>query len=223
MTWHVFEKSIIPKWLKERGYTIPAGDSVDFYGCVFDSESETSIHFKHDDGVWYQRGEPSGLIEMSFMADFGINPSRFIGMNYADCEKYAVSRCDSVDADYVYYVDAGDTEGIVAAMHHALYVRADLDKCRVQEIAPEYVIPEICTISLSDAFRAALGTLSQPPETSVNQVLKLKNQAGMTIKDFATYFGIEYRTVQNWIGNVNRYPEWAMPLFRLKLLSDGRI
>ena len=45
----------------------------------------------------------------------------------------------------------------------------------------------------------------------------------MTQKKFAEYFGIPYRTVQNWENEVNRCPAYLLDLMRYKLETEGLI
>lgn len=229
--WHVFEKPSIPRYLKKNGYVLEVGANIDFYGPVFDSESEHFMYFKHDDGKWYQYGQPSDLIGLSFMDNFGIDHERFIGMDYTNYNNFAISHHndiannpDFINPDsYIYYVDAFDFTGPIAAMNHAIYVHAELSKCHIKKIGIGFVITDNHTIPLNDAINEVVKILSLPLENPINQITKLKNQACLSIKGFAEYFGIEYRTVQNWVGNVNKYPKWAPPLFQLKLLTDGKI
>lgn len=49
---------------------------------------------------------------------------------------------------------------------------------------------------------------------------ELRKQSGMTQKQFADYFGIPHRTIQNWEGNVNKCPEYLMKLMQYKLEKE---
>ena len=46
---------------------------------------------------------------------------------------------------------------------------------------------------------------------------ELREQSGMNMKRFAEYFGIPYRTVQNWEAGVNKCPEYLLELIKFKL------
>ena len=45
----------------------------------------------------------------------------------------------------------------------------------------------------------------------------LREQSGMNKKRFAEYFGIPYRTVQNWEAGVNKCPDYLLNLLEYKL------
>lgn len=47
--------------------------------------------------------------------------------------------------------------------------------------------------------------------------------SGMSIKAFSEYFGIPYRTVQNWLGSVRQCPGYLVDLMRYKLSAEGII
>lgn len=46
---------------------------------------------------------------------------------------------------------------------------------------------------------------------------ELREQSGMNMKRFAEYFGIPYRTVQNWEAGVNKCPEYLLKLMKFRL------
>lgn len=51
-------------------------------------------------------------------------------------------------------------------------------------------------------------------------IKELRKQTGMTQKQFADYFGIPYRTIQNWEGGVNKCPEYLLRLLQYKLEKE---
>ena len=51
----------------------------------------------------------------------------------------------------------------------------------------------------------------------------LRQMSGMNMTQFAEYFGIPYRTIQNWEGGVRQCPEYLMELMRYKLEHEGLI
>jgi DNA-binding transcriptional regulator YiaG len=51
----------------------------------------------------------------------------------------------------------------------------------------------------------------------------LRAQTKMSMKQFAEYFGIPYRTVQNWENNTRSCPEYLMRLMEYKLIKEGLI
>jgi transcriptional regulator with XRE-family HTH domain len=52
---------------------------------------------------------------------------------------------------------------------------------------------------------------------------ELREQSGMNKKRFAEYFGIPYRTVQNWEAGVNKCPDYLLNLLEYKLKHEGLI
>ena len=44
-----------------------------------------------------------------------------------------------------------------------------------------------------------------------------REQSGMTQKEFANYFGIPYRTVQDWFAGRRQMPEYVLRLIIYKL------
>lgn len=51
----------------------------------------------------------------------------------------------------------------------------------------------------------------------------LRAQTKMTAKQFAEYFEIPYRTVQNWEENIRSCPTYLMRLMEYKLIKEGLI
>lgn len=51
----------------------------------------------------------------------------------------------------------------------------------------------------------------------------LRVQTNMSMKEFAEYFGIPYRTVQNWESNTRSCPEYLAQLMEYKLIKEGLI
>lgn len=52
---------------------------------------------------------------------------------------------------------------------------------------------------------------------------ELREQSGMNMKRFSEYFGIPYRTIQNWEAGVNKCPEYLLDLIGYKLKNEGLI
>lgn len=46
--------------------------------------------------------------------------------------------------------------------------------------------------------------------------------SGMNITQFAEYFGIPYRTIQNWKSGTNKCPEYLLRLILYKLENEKR-
>lgn len=49
----------------------------------------------------------------------------------------------------------------------------------------------------------------------------LRKASGMNMADFAKYFNIPYRTVQNWEMEVRKCPEYLLELMHYKLKKEG--
>lgn len=52
---------------------------------------------------------------------------------------------------------------------------------------------------------------------------ELREHSGMNKTQFAEYFSIPYRTVQNWESSVNKCPEYLLELMRYKLERENII
>lgn len=53
------------------------------------------------------------------------------------------------------------------------------------------------------------------------QFVELKNKSGMTLTQLSNYFGVPYRTIQNWVANVSKCPTYLMNLFVYKMEQEG--
>ena len=51
---------------------------------------------------------------------------------------------------------------------------------------------------------------------------ELRQQSGMNQTQFAKYFDIPLRTVQNWEGNINKCPEYLLKLMQYKLNNENK-
>lgn len=49
---------------------------------------------------------------------------------------------------------------------------------------------------------------------------ELREKSGMNMTEFAKYFGIPYRTVQNWEMGERKCPEYLLELMRYKLEKE---
>jgi putative transcriptional regulator len=54
-------------------------------------------------------------------------------------------------------------------------------------------------------------------------VRELRTATGMTQKEFADYFHIPFRTLQNWEGGQRKAPEYLVKLIEYKLKMEGII
>lgn len=52
-------------------------------------------------------------------------------------------------------------------------------------------------------------------------IITLRAMSGMTIKAFAEYFSIPYRTVQDWVAGQRKCPEYLLDLMEYKLKNEG--
>lgn len=55
---------------------------------------------------------------------------------------------------------------------------------------------------------------------NINQLHAL---TGMTMKALAEYFGIPYRTLQDWVAGQRKCPEYLVDLMAYKLKAEGII
>lgn len=51
---------------------------------------------------------------------------------------------------------------------------------------------------------------------------EFREGSGMKKKQFADYFGIPYRTVQNWEAGVNKCPDYLLKLMQYKLDNERK-
>ena len=51
---------------------------------------------------------------------------------------------------------------------------------------------------------------------------ELRKQSGMTQQQFADYFGIPKRTIENWEAGVNKCPKYLLDLMKYKLEQKKR-
>lgn len=57
-----------------------------------------------------------------------------------------------------------------------------------------------------------------------SEILKTaKTQSGMTQKEFAEYFGIPYRTVQDWFAGRRNMPDYVLRLMIYKLEMEKKV
>lgn len=52
---------------------------------------------------------------------------------------------------------------------------------------------------------------------TINEMLE---RTGWTMKQFALWFGIPYRTIQNWVSGVRECPEYVRDLMKYKLFKE---
>lgn len=52
---------------------------------------------------------------------------------------------------------------------------------------------------------------------------ELRQQSGMTQQQFADYFGIPKRTIENWDSGTNKCPEYLLNLIEYKLTKENKI
>ena len=50
---------------------------------------------------------------------------------------------------------------------------------------------------------------------------ELKQQSHMSLTQLSNYFGVPYRTIQNWAAGVSQCPDYLMTLFVYKMQHDG--
>lgn len=52
-------------------------------------------------------------------------------------------------------------------------------------------------------------------------IKEIRKAAGMTQKEFAEYFGMSKRNVENWEGGTNKCPPYLLALIKYKLQKEG--
>lgn len=50
---------------------------------------------------------------------------------------------------------------------------------------------------------------------------ELREASGMNKTDFGKYFGIPFRTIQNWEGGLRKCPDYLLELMKYKLEKEG--
>ena len=57
-----------------------------------------------------------------------------------------------------------------------------------------------------------------------SEILELaRTQSGMTQKEFANYFGIPYRTIQDWFAGRRKMPDYVLRLMLYKLEIEKKV
>lgn len=54
-------------------------------------------------------------------------------------------------------------------------------------------------------------------------IKELRTKSGMNIKDFAEFFSIPYRTLQNWELGARKCPDYLLELIEYKLKNEGML
>lgn len=52
---------------------------------------------------------------------------------------------------------------------------------------------------------------------------ELLQSSGMKMTEFCKYFGIPYRTVQNWKAGVRKCPAYVLELMKYKLENENKV
>lgn len=55
----------------------------------------------------------------------------------------------------------------------------------------------------------------------MSTIKDLRSAAGMTQKEFAEYFGMSKRNVENWEGGLSNCPPYLLALIEYKLQKEG--
>ena len=66
-----------------------------------------------------------------------------------------------------------------------------------------------------------IGTNVEGDETMT--IKELRQQSGMTQKEFAEYFEIPKRTIEDWDRGARKCPEYLIALMEYKLIKEGKI
>lgn len=57
----------------------------------------------------------------------------------------------------------------------------------------------------------------------MSTIKELRSAAGMTQKEFAEYFGMSKRNVENWEGGLSNCPPYLLALIEYKLRNEGML
>ena len=60
-------------------------------------------------------------------------------------------------------------------------------------------------------------------KSNILKFKELRQSSGMNLKQFADYFEIPYRTVQNWEGGQRTCPDYLLKLMQYKLDKEGEL
>lgn len=55
---------------------------------------------------------------------------------------------------------------------------------------------------------------------AMNEIKKMREEAGMTKKMFSDFFGIPFRTLQDWEAGLRKPPEYVVRLLPYKLKAE---
>lgn len=204
---------------------------IDFYGDCFDMDAPYPI-FKRHGQAYHKYGEPVadwGSLTFKDGPRFGrfVGPvfgtkhcGRFIShSHYLLCTiKDTVSKYVFMMLDDWYCIDSA-----VCMMYYAHMANISLEKCCVQKykLLDGLLGSEI---PLKDVWEQVKDDVPEEPEGGRREILRLLSLSGMSKREFADYFGIKPRTVENWCYlSGSDAPSWAVPLFELKLETDGKI
>ena len=58
---------------------------------------------------------------------------------------------------------------------------------------------------------------------SKERLIEMKEESGMNWKQFAAYFDIPYRTVQDWERGIRKMPDYLLRLMEYKLMVENLI
>ena len=82
-------------------------------------------------------------------------------------------------------------------------------------------------ISFNDVYNDVKNTILEQnfesPYPRKYDILQLREKTEMNRKEFAQYFGIPYRTLENWETDVNHCPRYLYNLIEYKLKKEGII
>ena len=54
-------------------------------------------------------------------------------------------------------------------------------------------------------------------------IKEIRQQSGMTQKEFSEYFGIPKRTIEDWDRGARKCPEYLISLMEYKLIKEGKM
>lgn len=60
-----------------------------------------------------------------------------------------------------------------------------------------------------------------PQDEMILRLKAVKTKSGLNWKDFARYFGIPYRTMQDWERGIRKMPDYLLRLMEYKVQMEG--
>lgn len=239
-TVYVFEK---PLWKNKILENMNVGDNplFDYFGQVFNADEPYLLFHQHADGAWYNRGRRTSMSYLTFdrwkdvplapryIADFhstnSLHGRQMRNLKSDLCRK--IQSGEELEFVFLVYGDGADffQDDVLAAGSYIERFGLDSNRCFVMcALYEKYAVGD--KVPFVDVWEKMIATWCRPTHDDVdnlNRFNQIANWAGKSKKWFSDYFGISYRTIQNWSSGISAMPEWAPDLFIYKLEHEGII